>query len=335
MKLKLSSVLSMMYRLNDEKRAVIFLFLFFLSLPPFTHAEVKGHGVEVRLTTPKLAEIEPGKIVTRSFIVSNNTEFEEEFFEELKLPPEWQVIIPLIPFKLKAKEQQVRIVAFLVPITFAAGRYEITYSVRSQRDYGITDSDAFSVVVLPLIKLETLVEDKPEIVIAGEVYTTILRLVNKGNSKISIKLEIKGNPDYPVKIEPYEITLEAGKAQVVRIEVETDEKLNKKINHFLKVRAEVRDLNNNVFSVDQPFSVEIIPRITGESDPYHRLRSQIRFIGVSGNGAKGFQFEFSGSGNLDEEGGKGLIFYSGVLIFKIRAYSGKETNIGSVTMIPF
>lgn len=242
-------------------------------------------------------------------LVSNNTEREEVFFEELKLPPGWQVITTQgIPFKLKAKEQEVRIIAFSVPITYPAGSYQVTYSVRSQRDYGITDSDAFSVVVLPVLKLQMIVEDKPEAVIAGEIYEARVQLINRGNSKIRIKIEPKAVPDFPIKVEPSEITLEVGKAQMLRIEVKTDEKLKEKITHILKIKAQGEEVKNGTISAEQSFSVVIIPRVTGEFDPYHRLNAQVRLTGVSENGKSGFQAEFTGSGSLDEEGKRRVVF---------------------------
>jgi len=293
--------------LNDEK--FFFIPFFLLLLPYIAFAEIKGQGIEVRLTSPKITETKPGKIVTASFFVFNHTNQEETLFEELKLPIGWQPLVPLeIPFAIKPKEQQVRIVAFSVPLNSPAGSYEIAYSAKSQRDYGITDSDTFSVVVLPLLKLESFVEEKPTIVIAGEVYKVKISLINRGNIKARIKFEIKGTPDYPVKIEPPEIILEPGKAQILTMEVKTDEKLKQRINHILKVKAEAEEVREGIVSTERAISVEIIPKITGEFDPYHRIPSQIRLIGVTEEGKRGFQLEFSGRGSLDEEGKRRIEF---------------------------
>jgi uncharacterized membrane protein len=174
-------------------------------------AQDKGHGVEVRSTSPELLEIEPGKIVSASFLVSNRTWDEEEFYEKLTLPAGWQEIVSdQFPFTLETGEQRVRIFAFLVPLTSPAGRYQIGYSVRSQRDYSVTDEDTLSVVVVPVVKLEIVVEDRPEAVIAGEAYVVKLRLLNRGNSKTDVKLRIESSPDYGLEMEPSEAALEAG-----------------------------------------------------------------------------------------------------------------------------
>ena len=64
---------------------IIAVFLL-LCLGSFALPQGKGHGVEVRITSPKIVTVEPGRIVTASFLVKNNTDKEEEFFESLKLP---------------------------------------------------------------------------------------------------------------------------------------------------------------------------------------------------------------------------------------------------------
>ena len=205
------------------KKALISFLCFLPLLFSLSFAEDNGHGVEVRSASSQLLEIEPGKIVTGSFLVYNRTQREEEFFEKLTLPAGWQEIVSEeFPVKLKPEERQVRVVAFLVPLTSPAGRHQISYSVQSQRDLNIADSDTIEVVVLPVTKLEILLEEKPEVVIAGEAYEIRLRLVNKGNSEIDVRLKIKSTPDYPVSMKPSEIALEAGKSQIIRLEVKKE-----------------------------------------------------------------------------------------------------------------
>jgi len=77
-------------------------------------AQGKGHGVESRLISPKIVEVEPGKIVTATFQIINHTDREEELFQQLNLPSEWQLITPLTPFRIKPLERQVKIIAFSV-----------------------------------------------------------------------------------------------------------------------------------------------------------------------------------------------------------------------------
>jgi len=278
--------------------------LFSLSL-----AEDGGYGVQVRSASPELVEVEPGRIVTGSFLVTNDTEEEEEFIEELKLPADWQEIISdEFPLRLKPEEKRVRVVAFLVPLASPADRYQVSYSIRSQRDYNITKSDSISVVVLPLIKLEILVEEKPEAVIAGEEYKVKFLLVNKGNTKTKVKLKAKSNPVYPLEIEPSQVTLDLKESQTIGLEVKTDEKLNKRIKNVLEIKAETEESKNGAVSIRQTVSVAIIPKVTGELDPYHKLPVKIGLIGAGKDKQTGFQIEFSGWGSLDEEGKRKVEF---------------------------
>jgi len=143
------------------KKLLVFVLCFLPLSFPHCLAQDKGHGVEVRSTSPELLEIEPGKIVSASFLVSNQTWDEEEFYEKLTLPVGWQEIVSdRLPLRLEAGEERVRIFAFLVPLTSPAGRYSIGYSVRSQREYSVTDQDTLSVVVVPVVKLETGLDRK-------------------------------------------------------------------------------------------------------------------------------------------------------------------------------
>ncbi|MBI5099042.1 MAG: hypothetical protein HZB30_07350 [Nitrospirae bacterium] len=286
---------------NNKSIILLLLFLFHTSL---LHAEeIKGHGVEVRLTSPKISDIEPGRIVTGSFLVSHSSEDEEVFSEELNLPADWQILVPDgNPFTLSAKGREVKVIAFSVPVTAPAGIYTVTYSIRSRRDYGITDNDSFSVVVLPVLKLQVIIEDKPDVVIAGDTYDVKARLINRGNSRQTVAIEIKGTHDYHMKIEPAEVTLDPGKSQILRIQIQTDNKLKEKITYILSINAKTEKSENGGISSEQSASVVIIPRMTGEFDPYHRLTANLKFTSVSEDGSSGFQTELSGSGSLDEEG---------------------------------
>ncbi len=200
--------------------------------------------------------------------------------------------------------------AFFVPNSCPAGRYHMTYYVGSHSNHKITDNVSFSVLVLPVIKLKILVENKPEVVLAGEPYKVKLRLINQGNSKRDLKLEVKGIPDYSLKMPVSEISLKAGESVPLEIKVKTDTRLKKEIKHIITVKASTKKLKKEVVSTttSQVILTEIIPRITCKFDPYHRIPSQIKLIGVKEDRETAFQVEFSGSGKLDEEGKTGVDF---------------------------
>lgn len=267
----------------------------------------KGHGVEVLLVSPKIVETDSGKIVTTSFQISNKTDREEEFFDYLNLPAGWQLVTPTLPLRLRPRESQVKILAFSVPASSPGGRYELYYSLRSQRDYGISDSDTFSVVVLPMTRLELLVEEKPQTIIAGEPAVFRARLLNRSNTTAKIRFEVKSSPDYPFKMDYSEFVLDPGKSQVVKIEVKTDEKLVRPQKYVITIGAQAENVEGKHVKVDETFFVDLIPRITGDMDPYLRLPSVLSIIGV-GEGKSAAQVEFSGAGTLDEKGERWVDF---------------------------
>ena len=295
--------------MNEKDRFFLchfFLCLTLCLLSSTIFAEIKGRGVEVKLTSPRIIETLPGKIVTSSFLVSNHTSQKEIFLEELKLPSRWQPLVPEDAFPLKPKEKEFRIIAFSVPADSPPGIYQIIYSVKSQRDYSITDQDTLTVKVLPIFRIESNVEEKPSLVIGGQPYMVKIRVFNYGNIKTTVKLEIKGFPDYPINIEPAgEFSLEAGDSRLLTIEVKTDEKINRKTIHILKIKALAEEV-----STEQSLPIEIIPRVTGKVDPYQRIAGKVKFSAAMENkeGSKGGQVELSGAGSLDEEGKKRINF---------------------------
>jgi len=237
--------------------ALIYLFL----LPSISLAQGSGHGIEVRLTSQKLIEIEPGKIVTGSYLVSNKMGREIELLESLDLPtvPEgWQSIIAYERLiKLGVNEQKVRLVTFMVPRNCPTGKYEITYSLTDQRRAEIKATETFFVVVLPVVKIDAIVENKPEVVIAGEKYEVCLRLVNKGNSMTSMRLEAKGSPDYQVVVDPNVTILKAGSSKLINLFVATDAELRSRTNHVLEINAQAEAQEYGVVSVKRTVLSEI------------------------------------------------------------------------------
>jgi uncharacterized protein (DUF2141 family) len=282
-----------------SRNDLLWLLLVWLLLPAV--AEAARVGLEVRLTSAKLQQTEPGKVVTASFLVSNTSDRDEEYVESVLLPAGWQKIAPIdVPFTVPAGKQRVRVLALVVPATAASGRFEIGYKVASRRDYDLIDTAGFEVRVLPVCKLELVVDDKPPVVIAGEQYEIGLRLINRGNTPTAIRLETKSSPEFPVTGDTGDLVLDPAGSRKLRLRVQTDAALKHKLLHVLVVKALATEGDA---VAKQSVGVDVIPVVTGDRDPYVRLPSQLRFIAVKDSGqAEGFQGEFSGAGALDEAG---------------------------------
>lgn len=276
--------------------------------------EVKGqdYGVEVRLTSQKLIKVEPGRIVTASYVISNSTDRTVELLESIDLP-----IVPNAWQSLTAKEyhlvlgvneQKVRLLTLIVPKDCPPGKYDVTYLLTDLRYNDVKATESFSVVVLPVVKFDALVEEKPEVVMAGDEYKVCLRLVNQGNSKTAMKLTTSGSPNYPTALDNPEVTLEPRSSQLVNILVTTDAGIRNKKNHVLMINTEATIPGHDVVGAENTVFVEILPRLAEAVDPRHRVPTKIRFIAVGDRDDDGFQMEYSGSGSYDEAGNRRIDF---------------------------
>lgn len=281
------------------KRIFISFLCFFSILFSSSYAYDGNGELQVRSAQLGFLKTEPGQIVTTSFLISNNTTWEQDITETVRLPVGWQdMASDGLSTRLRPGEQGVRLVAFLVPEGSPAGLYHVVYTVRSGWDYKVTDSDSISVLVSSVVKFEIMVEEKPEAVTAGETYHVRLSLLDKGNDKTRVKLNVKSNPSYPVRIEPSELSLDGGKPRPFSVEVKTDKKLRWKTKNFLEIAAEADDS----VVVRKTVRVEVVPRVAAQFDPHHKLPVQVGLIAAGRDRDSEFQAEISGQGSLDEAG---------------------------------
>ncbi len=282
---------------------------YFILLPSLSASETTSREVEARLTSQSLIEIEPGRIVTQSYLVSNNTDHEVEVVESITLPPGWRPVVSFgDPLRLGAGERRVRLVAFAVPIESPAGRYEIEYLIVGRTDPRIRATASSSVVVLPVVKIDSQIEYKPEAVIAGSSYEVGLRLANKGNATAVVGLQTHGTPEYPTSMEPSQVVLDPGTERVAKIVVTTSATLRTKTDHVLDITAETAGGADGTGPTTRTVVVAIVPRQGDERDRWNRVPGHVRFLAVGENDENGVQVEYSGHGSLDELGGRRLEF---------------------------
>jgi hypothetical protein len=286
--------------------------MFLLLVPSIGVAQDEGRGVELVLTSQRLIEAEPGKIVTASYLITNRTGREQDLYEKLGLPVVPDGWKPLAAFErpifLGIDAQKVQLVTFIIPKDCPAGRYDVLYSLIDRRFNGIKSEETFTVVVSPVVKIDAVVEDKPDMVMAGDSYRVRMRLVNKGNNATTVRVEATGSPAYPITLDPIEATLEAGKSQLVQLSVLTDGKLRSKTNHVVEISAVTEAPDNTFVTEKRTVFVEILPRLVAAIDPRSRVPSRVSFIAVGENDDGGMQIEYSGAGNLDEGGTRTVDF---------------------------
>jgi len=273
----------------------------------FCLTDALAAGFQVRLISPNLIDTPPGKIVTASFLVSNDTDRDEPLTESLALPPGWQQVAPTDPFFLvSAHSQQVRVVALLVPTASPAGRFDVGYSMHGQRNLALADSAGFTVTVQTVRKIQLLVDEQPPVVLAGESYDVSLRVMNRGNKAALLKLQVESEPAYTVNYDRALLELAPGGSQSVRLTTATDGTLRKRTLHVLSIKAVTE---SGAVAASKSVVVEILPQVTGDSDPYNRLPTRLSFTTLKDSGkSAAFQAQYAGGGNLDETGDRQLYF---------------------------
>jgi len=293
-------------------RLIIITCCLLIAIPMTGFAQGKGRGIELTLTSPKLVEVEPGRIVTASYLVSNRTTGDADLVERLDPALSargWQSIISYErPIQLAAGTQSVQLVTFIVPRNCPAGKYEIGYSVLTHEPSEIVATETFSVVVKPVMKLDAVVEDKPNVVIAGDEYRVDMRLINNGNSAVTMKTTAKSSPEFPVVMDQADVTLEAGGSRALSILVKTDPAIRSKTNQVLEVDVLAGAPGYGSTSLARTVFVEILPPLLAVVDLRHSVPSHVSLIAVGQNEETGAQIEYAGSGTLDENGTKKIDF---------------------------
>lgn len=286
--------------------------IFLLLIPTIGYSQGEEHGIEIVLTSQRLIEVEPGNIITGSYLITNRTGHELELIEKLELPVMLEGWQPLMayerPVLLGIGRQKVQLVTFLIPKDCPDGKYEITYSLVDRRYQEVKGVEKFTVVVKPIVKFDAIIEDQPEIVMAGDTYNVRLRLVNTGNSTTPMRLEAKGSPDLPFSLDLVETTLAAGKSQLVNLSVSTDRNLKNKTNHVVEISAIAETPDNTLVMAKRTVFVEILPKLMAAVDLRSKVPTRMRLIAAGEDDVGGMQIEYSGAGNLDESGAHSIDF---------------------------
>ncbi len=290
------------------RKLLFFLTISFgiLSIVPL---QAKENGVGVRPVGRELIETEPRQIITTAFRVSNQTSEKQEFVPSIKLPQRWRLITREFPFELGPHQSDIRLVSFFIPGRTLAGKYEITYLVKERKYPSISDFYAIVVVVLPVRKLEVKLLEAPEYVIAGEDYQSSFTVISESNIATLVSLKIESGENWPFTVDSEKLqNLEPGESKTVVITAKTEARISQKIRHRLKLSARIAGFKDEEARASASSWVEIIPRITGVKDPFHRVPVEVSLEGVMQKDESGFQIEISGSGTLDEEGKRYIDF---------------------------
>lgn len=299
--MSMSSARDIHWKSNKVLAALSLVLLFSLMPTEIAHAQGKGYGVQVRSLEPLLLEVNPGEIVSVSFVVENKTGREETFEESFVLPEGWMSIVPLDVFTLRPGEETVRVLAFQVPLSAEAKEYLLTYSVRSRRDYAMKDEAILRVMVLQTSKLAFFLEAAPEAVTAGEAYEIEARLTNGGNVSLDVEITASSSRDYPLTLSERELTLKPGQAAPIIVSAKTPEDLAKSFRHIVTLKAKAK--GPHVAETSLSAGTEVLAK-AAEIDLYHRIPATLTLRAMGERNERdsdGFDVKLEGEGWLEEE----------------------------------
>ncbi|MFH1452364.1 MAG: hypothetical protein ABIH00_00050 [Armatimonadota bacterium] len=300
----------MIWRLNSQKKN-IYAVLTVVFLIIISASSVYGIGgeLDLRLTSPKIVETDPGKIINVTFLIINRTQTEAQVADKLELPQGWQLITTADPFfTIGAQSSYLRVISFLVPSDAAAQDYNIKYHVHSPQNPQLSAKESFTIIVKSLTDINSAVISKPDMVIAGEPYTIKINYVNNGNKKVNLKLAAKLNSSFKFKIVPEEFELEAKDSQTVEITVFTKADIKDQTNSLVELEARVEGVKGDKGMITNSISVRVISKVAGGIDPYIRIPVKIEIRNMGNDSRNAIQRYFSGSGDMDESGDTKLSF---------------------------
>ena len=248
----------------------LFCFVLFIWLSSsLAWAQAKGYGVEVRARSSLHTSTQPGRIISVSVLITSYQPSLETFIEEIGLPEGWQPLMPPGRFSIPARGSVTRVVAFQIPPSAQAKDYEVVYSVKSRRDYGVYDEEIFTVSILAVEGMEIVVVKKPVAIIGGQHYEADLQLINKSNTTRTYFLHLPDRDErYPATITPTEVTLDPGKSADLKLKGRIFEGTTSRY-HFVEVQA-VATGDEGPISTSVIVDLDVIPRGGGA----HFLKSR-------------------------------------------------------------
>jgi hypothetical protein len=279
----------------------LFCFVLFIWLSSsLAWAQAKGYGVEVRARSSLHTSTQPGRIISVSVLITSYQPSLETFIEEIGLPEGWQPLMPPGRFSIPARGSVTRVVAFQIPPSAQAKDYEVVYSVKSRRDYGVYDEEIFTVSILAVEGMEIVLVKKPVAIIGGQHYEADLQLINKSNTTRTYFLHLPDRDErYPATITPTEVTLDPGKSADLKLKGRIFEGTTSRY-HFVEVQA-VATGDEGPISTSVIVDLDVIPRGGGELDIFHVLPTELVISAMGNSEGDGANIEWSGWGYLDEE----------------------------------
>ncbi len=267
----------------------------------------KGHGVEVWPVAASELLIEPGRILSASFRITNLTDHDVELEESWELPEGWVTVVPLARIELSPGQTLVQLVAINVPRDAAAGAYDLVYGVTSLQDPAIRDSESLHVKVKRVAGLRFEVVTPPAMVVAGTPVSAEVALINEGNMPARVRVTTKTRVGYPADVSPRIVDLAPHGREVLSVRVETDGSVRRPDRQTVTLVAEETGVGPGA-SARVALAVETVPRADVRPELFETIPTTVTARGFVDNGTPGYQLEWRGNGTIGKHGEREVDF---------------------------
>jgi hypothetical protein len=275
----------------------------FLTLQTFGLSGQSIDDVKLFSTKPRV-EVLPGQIVNLAFFAENKTGKDQEVTAIMKVPQGWKLILSSQKIELKTGKKKFLIFSVQIPSVQPVGDFEARLLATSASSNKILDSLTVYLEVGEVEKIDMHLVESPDYIRAGEVLRSEFLLQNLGNTVKKVFLEtrnclIEGNPE-----------IEIGPGQSVRFFAVnySSEEITETSKNYITVRALVSgEVKESIFE-----SYLVFPVKEKKKDLFFRFPVEFSSTYVASNQRdryqQALQFEFSGTGTLDEGGKHRLEF---------------------------
>lgn|GEM_PF-842299 len=289
-----------------QRRSFILRWRLLLALVPCASPAYQPQQIDLSVATPLPVRVLPGQIATLSFGSHNRTSQNQAVTPVIVLPEGWRSFTRHQTLSLKPNESNSWISTFRIPANSQAGSYQVVVRLVDPAQTTILAEIVVPITVDRVMRIDLKHVSSPRFVSAGSRYVSEFLVSNDGNAEIDVKLRASGMTGFPTGVAPSSIRLKPQESKPIRVEVATPDTLQSSIRFIVELIAmNAADTTKKASSAS---SVDIIPSVSADEIPYHRLPMNFTLRGVSQKSRYGAQLELLGDGSLSDRRSDRLAF---------------------------
>lgn len=285
-----------------KKNVKILIFFLFL-LPISLLYSDGGYGIDIFMQSPKVIQRRPQEIFSAAFVVQNNSDKQDNFVQKIEAPDGFETIPMQLPtINLRPGQQTVEMFAIKIPDFAKPGVYEITYSLQGGSNPSLLGSATLTLEVLPVQSLEATLRSSQKHVFEGKSYTPELQIINLGNEKKKIALEITSSVGSQIEQSPKgPYTIAPSETLTIDLKVKVPKDVPEGRKDFLQCR--VIDANTKVMLANHTLLTNVIVKGAGSDrfSKYNLIPTTATTVAGFQNGKKSVFINVQGSGALNKE----------------------------------